>query len=105
MGRFGGPSLFLAMVPIPPVVLVTPRKVADRELLKISRPKILHLHKLLQGREGFALCAAVRTCTATAQVKGAVDPALADANDHEFLSLLPSFLFSGLLCRNKVTCL
>lgn len=36
VGRFVGPSLFLAMVPIPPVVLVAPRKVVDRELLKIS---------------------------------------------------------------------
>lgn len=35
-GRFTGPSLFLAVVPIPPVVLVVCRKVVDRELLKIS---------------------------------------------------------------------
>lgn len=54
-GRFGGPSLFLALVPIPTAVLIAPRKVMDRELLKISQSEILHFHKLLQGCEGFAL--------------------------------------------------
>lgn len=43
-GWFGGVSLFLA-----PVVLVSAKKAVDMELLKISQPKILHLHKLLTG--------------------------------------------------------
>lgn len=59
-GSFGGASLFLALVPIPLAVLVALRKVVGRELLKISQSEILDLHELLEGCEGFVLCATVR---------------------------------------------